>query len=383
MSFLIGQNFTIGGVGIFPSVSVQTPATPDVNQTSQAYFPIEFYYAGKVFHRLSAGLSINNQFGSAASYPTNWEGMYIVQKIALTTFMFQPTLSYKIFDKLSVGAGFIYTLGSFSDTRAVPVSSESTNNGEVTLNGTGHAFGYNIGLFSPIYSHPSDSRCSYGLNIGVDYRSGLSFTVPNGDVSFSQIPASLATEFPASENFSTQVNLPAVLSAAMAFKFSLPKNWDFLVTYEFNYTFWQTYDSLHITFTNPNTPYASEQYNWKNATAHRMGAEVTFKKKYSLRVGYYIDNSPVRNGYVSPEVVDGNSSGLSFGAGYVINNAFSVNIAFIHSNLLWDNTTWTSEGFSASYHRILNIFGIGINYKIAVNSTKANKDIMILPNSTY
>ncbi len=85
-----------------------------------------------------------------------------------------------------------------------------------------------------------------------------------------------------------------------------------MITYDFNYNFWKVNDSLHISFTNPNTPSQGFVYNWKNAMAHRMGAEVTYKKKYSLRLGYYIDGTPVQNGYVSPEIVDANSSGLCF-----------------------------------------------------------------------
>ncbi|MGP8215768.1 MAG: OmpP1/FadL family transporter [Bacteroidia bacterium] len=297
MNNLTGQNFTLGIMGIFPSVSVQTPSTPDVDQASTVFTPFNFYYVGSFCDKLRGGLSVNNQFGSAASYPTDWEGMYIVQSIALKTYMFQPTISYQLCKLLSVGGGFVYTLGTFTDTKAIPTPTGEYNNGEVTLSGTGHAFGYNFGLFSKIWQHGSDtSSCRQSLQLGVSYRSGLPMTVPDGSVSFSQIPASLATQFPSSENFSTNMNLPAVFTAGFAYKFSCCKNWDFMVTYDFNYTFWSTYDSLHFAFTNPNTPSQGFVYMWKNAMANRIGAEITFMKNYSLRLGYFIDNTPVQNG---------------------------------------------------------------------------------------
>jgi long-chain fatty acid transport protein len=287
--------------------------------------------------------------------------------------MFQPTISYQICDMLSVGGGFVYTLGTFADQKAIPVSSNEYPNGEVSINGTGHAFGYNFGLFSKLWKHGSDSGSHQSLQLGVNYRSGLPMTVPNGDVSFTQIPASLATQFPASENFSTKVNMPAVFTAGFAFKFSCCQNWDFMVTYDFNYTFWNTYDSLHISFTNPNTPSQGFVYNWKNAMAHRFGAEATYMKKYSLRLGYYIDNTPVQNGYVSPEIVDGNSSGLCFGVGIKFCKHYSVDLAYLRSDFTWSNTTWNNPAggaapagvadFTASYHRIINIFGLGVNYQ--------------------
>ncbi len=216
---LYGQNFTGGVMLLFPYVSLQTPSTSNIDQTSPLYTPINFYWVGQFCNKLRVGMGVNNQFGSAASYPDTWEGMYIVQKITLKTFMFQPTASYQICDKLSIGAGFVYTLGTFADQKAIPVASNSYPNGEVNITGTGHAFGYNLGLFSKIWQHGSDSSANQCLQLGVSYRSALPMTVPNGNVTFSQIPASLATDFPASENFSTNVNMPAVFTAGIAFKF--------------------------------------------------------------------------------------------------------------------------------------------------------------------
>jgi len=379
MNNLTGQNFTAGIIGLFPYVSVQTPSTPNVDQTSKVYTPINFYYVGSFCNKLRVGLSVNNQFGSAASYPSAWEGQYIVQSITLKSYMFQPTVSYQLCKQLSVGGGFVYTLGTFSDMKAIPVASATnpdgtvTPNGEVSISGTGHAFGYNFGLFSKIWQHGSDSGSNQCLQLGVSYRSALPFTVPNGNVNFTDIPSSLATDFPASENFSTNVDMPAVLTAGIAFKFSCHKNWDFMVTYDFEYTYWSSYQSLNINFSNPNTPSQTFVYDWKNAMANRMGAEATYLKKYSLRIGFYTDQTPIQNGYVSPEIVDASTNGFCLGAGVKFCKHYSVDIAYLRSNFTWNNTTWNNPGggaeslagpdFSASYHRIINIFGIGVNYQ--------------------
>ena len=377
MNNLYGQNFAIGAIGLMPYVSVQTPSNSNTDQTAATYTPIEFYYVGQVCTKFRVGLSINNQFGSSASYPTNWEGMYIVQSIALKTYMFQPTASYEICKKLSIGAGAVYTLATFNDTKAVPVNSATENNGEVNLSGTGSGFGYNVGLFSKLYEHPHIKDSGQHLpcimvrsiQLGASFRSGVPVSIPKGDVAFSQIPYSLQSQFPSSENFATNVNLPGVFSAGVAFNFSCgdavnPK-WNFMIAYDFNYNLWSTYDSLHITFSNPNTPSAGYSYNYKNAMAHRMGLEITYKGKYTLRGGYYIDGSPVQDGYVSPEVVDKTNSGFSVGASYKINcrnQYFSIDVAYLRSDFTNMNTAWTSQGFAASYHRIVNIFGIGVCY---------------------
>ena len=45
--------------------------------------------------------------------------------------MFQPTISFKLHEKLSVGAGFVYGIGSFSTEKAVPVASATTPEGRL------------------------------------------------------------------------------------------------------------------------------------------------------------------------------------------------------------------------------------------------------------
>ena len=104
--------------------------------------------------------------------------------------------------------------------------------------------------------------------------------------------------------------------------------------------------------------------------AHRMGLEITYKDKYTIRGGFYIDGSPVQDGYVSPEVVDKTNSGFSVGASYKINKNFSVDVAYLRSDFTLSNTTWTSQGFSASYNRIVNIFGLGLNYHFNCSHNK-------------
>ncbi len=378
MTNIFGQNVTIASVGLFPSVSVLTQDNVNTNQTTGVYTPIEFYYSGQVCKNLWLGLSINNQFGAAASFPNDWEGAYIVQTIKLQTFMFQPTIAYKVCDKLSIGAGFVYTLGTFGGTKALPVSGgttsgDTTHNGEVSLSGTGHAFGFNVGLFSKIFEKKADSN-SWGeaLTLGLSYRSGLGFNVPNGTAEFTQIPASIASQFPSSEGVSTKVSLPGVLSAGIAFKFSKGYKWDFMIAYDFNLTYWSSYDSLRFNFSDPNTPAASYQYGWQNATAHRIGAEATYMKKYSLRAGYYIDNTPEVNS-MTPEVVDASNAGFSLGASYKFNNGLSVDVAYLNSNFTRENATFVSQNFTASYHRIVHVFGIGVNYAFNCKcSKKAN-----------
>ena len=152
-----------------------------------------------------------------------------------------------------------------------------------------------------------------------------------------------------------------------------------MVAYDLNYTWWTSYDSLRFNFSNPNTPSATNKYGWTNATAHRVGFQATYKNKISGRVGFYVDGSPVPEGSVSPEVVDKTNAGFSLGASYVFNCGLSIDAAYLLSDFTRNNAYWTSEGFGSatnpvSYHRIVNVVGLGINYTFKCSCKKVTVD---------
>lgn len=62
--------------------------------------------------KLAVGLGVYTPFGNSLYWNNDWTGRYIVQNISLVSVYIQPTVSYKINDFISVGAGFVYALGS-------------------------------------------------------------------------------------------------------------------------------------------------------------------------------------------------------------------------------------------------------------------------------
>ncbi|MGP8215769.1 MAG: hypothetical protein ACLQQ4_09425 [Bacteroidia bacterium] len=72
--------------------------------------------------------------------------------------------------------------------------------------------------------------------------------------------------------------------------------------------------------------------------------------------------------------MDANSTGFCVGAGVKFCKHYSADISYLFSDFTWNNTTWNNPtggqlapnvppDFSASYHRIINMAGIGFNYQ--------------------
>ena len=81
--------------------------------------PIHVYFNYKPTERLAVGLGFYTPYGSSMNWGDNWSGAHLVQEINLTAFTFQPTVSYKICDRLSVGAGLTVSWGNFDLSRSL------------------------------------------------------------------------------------------------------------------------------------------------------------------------------------------------------------------------------------------------------------------------
>ncbi len=349
MSDLKFRHEIYAGVSIIiPQVAVQTAAVNSINQNSPIATPIELYYVFKCTDKLSFGLGINNQFGAKSSYPDDWEGKYIIQELSLKSYLFQPTASYKINDYLNIGAGFVYGIGTFELKQAVPLETNSTPYGEAQLTGKGNAMGYNLGLLS----HLKD----YG-SIGISYRSKFQLKLNNGDATFTNIPDGVRNLFPPTTTFASSVTLPAVLCIGISKEFMDKK---LTVTIDFWRTFWHTYDTLKFTFSDTATPSIISPRLYQDVNFFGLGAAYKINKKITARAGAFYDFSPIKDGYVSPELPDGDTFGWSVGSSFKFNETFAFDLSFLNYNITMTRS-FTEKGFTAKYHKIISVIDVGIN----------------------
>lgn len=362
MSGLEGHQFTVGVNLVDPHVSLQTPETANIDQTSGNATPIHFYYSGQINDKLNVGFLVNNQFGSASSFEDDWQGRNIIQNISLRTFMFQPTVSYKPHELISIGAGFVYAMGKFSTEKAVPVASVTTAEGKAKLEGSGYGLGYNLGVHSNFLSLGTDSART-DFSLGLNYRSSMPVDLSNGKAEFTDIPISLANKFPATTDFVSKITLPSVFTAGIHIKHSKGDKWSLAFAYDLNLTGWSSYDTLAFDFANEDTPDTKLTKDWENSITHRLGIDFTIMNKYSIRGGLYIDNTPMKDGFVSPELPGMTQTAYTAGVGYRINEMISIDLSYIRQNAERE-ADLTQAGFSAKYKRIVNVFGFAANIKI-------------------
>ncbi len=352
-----GHQFNLGTNLVFPSISLQTDAYDNIDQTTKMATPIHFYYGGQINEKLYVGFGLNNQFGSSSSFSDDWQGRYIVQNIALKTFMFQPTVAYKIHEKLSIGIGAVYTRGNFSYEKAIPISSEASDYGKARLEGKGSAFSFNLGAFSQLIKNDKME-----LGLGVDYRSGMNLSLNGGTATFTGVPSSLATTFPSTTTFESGLKLPSVITAGLSFKYVINEKSEITFAYDFAQTNWSSYDTLSFDFKNEDTPDSKTVKNWQNVSSHRFGLEYKINK-LRFRVGGYYDQSPILDGYVSPELPDATHMAPTLGFGMEVSEKISFDISYL-SQKYSREASLDAAGFSAKYNRGVDVVGFSLTVKL-------------------
>ena len=330
----------IGASFVIPRVEYleQTPGIYSTEMVHHVGTPFSVYFVEKIkkADKLNFGLAIYTPFGSREEWPSDWKGQFLLREIDLKAIFFQPTFSYKINDKLGIGAGLVYATGDFSIKQGVPIQDTLGNYGTASLQGSASSFGYNAG----IYFKPNQK-----ISIGLDYRSAVNLKMNNGTASFV-VASALADSFPAN-TFSSTLTLPS--TTTLGFGYVLNEKLKFAL--DISYIAWGVYDTLSFDFAK-NTSLLEDVHSprmYKNTFIVRAGAQYQFKENLFLRGGVYYDKTPVQSGYLTPETPDANRTGLSLGASWKINKTINLDLSLLYVGGKARTDTNLETGFTGTY----------------------------------
>ncbi|WP_224488795.1 OmpP1/FadL family transporter [Robertkochia flava] len=360
MSFLEEKlSVSFGMSAIFSNIAFQNEAFGySVRSESSVGTPFNLYGTYKINEKLSLGIAVYTPYGSQVQYPDNWAGSHLVNDIELSAIFFQPTISYKITDKISVGGGPIYVSGNVNFSRNLDRSTTNTE-GErigVTIDQSGiGAWGYTAGLMFK----PTDK-----LTMGINYRSEINVEARDGNADFRNIPENLQNQF-ADGTFDADLPLPAELSVGASYQV----NGKWLVAFDYNRVFWNAYEALDVQFSNGLE--SINPRNYKDSSTYRFGFQYNASETFTLRGGYYFDESPVQDGYFAPETPRNNSNNFTAGLSVQISNRFAIDASFlyIHFNEIDASYDYYFENgqaapFGGTYKNNAFIPGLGITYSL-------------------
>lgn len=364
--------------------------------------PLYAYAAFKIYDNLSAGIAFTTPYGNSLKWPKNWAGAGLIQDISLKAYVLQPTLSYKITKRLSIGVGLQMAWGNVNLSRALLNASEFQNIGDtiafsqlpdaqkdpivglIRANNTPPAYarlegdahlrvGFNVGIMYDVCEK---------LTIGLSYRSKIKMKVKEGDAGLTyanqnieNLMAQLSEKgllfIPKYDQGTFHAELP--LSSNTNLGVSYRPNKRLEVALDLQFVGWHAYDSLNVHFneTELGIPPIRAEKNYKNTMIYRVGAKYKATERLELRAGVYYDESPIRKNNYNPETPGMNKLGLSAGLTFEPYKGLQIDFAFLYiqgfsrnGNYFYKNiVTRQDEVFSGRYKSIAYAPSLGISYR--------------------
>jgi long-chain fatty acid transport protein len=100
----------------------------------------------KINQDWSVGFGVLSYFGLSSSYDESWVGRYYVQKGTLIGLTLTPAVSYKVSEKLYLGAGVNIMYGYLDSTVAINNIGDARPDGQIKLNDSRWGYGANLGI---------------------------------------------------------------------------------------------------------------------------------------------------------------------------------------------------------------------------------------------
>jgi len=309
------------------------------------------------------GLGLGAPFGLMTEHEDDWIGRYHSQEFSIESINVNPSIAYKVNERLSIGAGLNWMqLDAQYRRAAAPVVLPPAMGGQylgdinAKLNLKGDAWGWNLGL---LYQVTPSTR------IGLSYRSRVKIDA-DGTARFGRdasIPATVPVPVPGPVHASTSVELPD--TAVLSIVHDLNPRWQLLA--DVSWTGWSSIQALDIDNGNPALNDKLD-LRFRDTWRVALGANYKVNQRWTLKGGLAWDQSPVHEARYRPtSLPDSDRYWVSIGAQYNFNDKTKVDIGYAHlfvKNASIDNDTAANKGtVRGDYKSNANLLGIQISHR--------------------
>jgi long-chain fatty acid transport protein len=243
---------------------------------------------------------VTTPFGLATKYDEGWIGAGHALDSSIVTHNINPSVSYKLNDKLNIAAGFQAQYYKATLTK-------EAFTGIAKSHGSDWGYGYNLGL---LYKPTSD------LKVGVGYRSKIDHKVEGTTSAY-------AANIHSSLHLSTTT--PESVDLGVSYKITDATE----IAYDMIWTRWSRVKSLvasnHLTLGNDTTT-----LNWSDSFLHSVGVSHAANEKLTLRAGAAYEKAAIGNANREPRIPVGDRIWTSLGFNYDLGSGLSVDASYTH-----------------------------------------------------
>jgi long-chain fatty acid transport protein len=299
--------------------STTAPGQASATTDPWKFLPNFFISAPLKQDKIAAGLGVTVPYGLADEWNQNssafapftgvlrYQSPYFAQ---LQTININPTLSVRLSDKISIGAGFDVMWSKLKLEQYYP-SFLFGGAGDSAMKASGDGFGYggNIGLTWQVTDHQR-LAVTYRSPMNVNY--GGSFKVSN------LTPAETGLGATPQSGFNTRVRFPAIVSLGYGIQLSDTVR----LESDLEWVQFSRFKSLNLGIGNNSALFTalgqstSFPENWKDTFTAGFGGDWKFADHWVLRGGYQFYQSPVPDSTFSPTIPDADQNVITIGIGW-------------------------------------------------------------------
>ncbi|MGH1404049.1 MAG: OmpP1/FadL family transporter [Alphaproteobacteria bacterium] len=295
------------------------------------------------------GLAVSAPFGLANDYGNEWFGRFDSTATELTTYDIQPSIAYKINEKLSIGGGVNLQHAS---AKLESVINQGAGDLNSILDGKDNiSFGYNFGMmYEPMP----------GTVLGAHYRSSIHHSL-KGDVT-SRNATTGAIVPGVTYDATVQLNLPEIVQLGIDQKI----NDKLSVQAGATWFGWNSFNEIRVVDSSGARADNVTTQNYQTTWAFSVGGEYELNEDWTLRAGYQYDETPTTDEFRTTRTPDGDRHWFATGATYNINDDLSLDMAAVYISVSEENINLTRNSLntvSAQSEQDIGIISVGLNYK--------------------
>ncbi|TXG97862.1 MAG: transporter [Rhodocyclaceae bacterium] len=286
MTQLTGFQLSAGVTGVGPSYQFRNNAGVESGGDAGGWKAVpNGYMSWQMTKDLFLGLGISAPFGLATEYKTPWAGQALAVKSEIKTINFNPSVAYRVNDKVSLGFGINYQTIDGELTREV-----GSPFGRLVLKGDDASWGWNAGALFTL---------SPAMRVGIAYRSAIKHRL-EGD---------LTGAAPTAVPIRADVELPDTFTLSVWQQVS--DRWEAMG--DLSFTRWSTLQSFDVFNRVSGAPVTSETFKYDDSWRIAWGAAYKVNDAAKIKFGIAYDRTPVRNEHRSARVPDNDRLWLSLG----------------------------------------------------------------------
>ncbi len=312
MSRLDRAEVSVGAAAIWPETDIEASSSNNFNYTNKgdiapdAVVPFA-YYVRPLNEKWHFGLGLYVPFGVISDYEKSFQardqGLY--SKVQVTTL--QPTLSYRINDRIAVGFG--PTINKMDGKLTSQPAAHAGSDARLRIKGDDIGYGFNAGVLVDVTDRLAwgltyHSKVDYELEGTINYNGILGLSAYDGTVDIT-MPESVDT------SVTYQANDKWTLYAGST------------------WTRWSRLKELEVQYDGPGSP-TTEALNWENTWSHAIGVAYQITPSVVLRSGFAVDASPTSNEHRTVRIPVSNRKIYSLGLGWNIDQDWTVDVAYAY-----------------------------------------------------